>query len=463
MTLGDTIVAQASAPGWSARAIIRLSGPETFVALDTLASAPVARQRGGTAITCRVPLEGDVLSVPALLLRFTGPRSYTGEDAAELHVVGNPWLIEAVIESLCLLPHVRPAHPGEFSARAYLNGRLSIEQAEGVQAIIAARNDAELDAARALVSGASGAVYRTLADDLATLLALVEAGIDFVEEEDIVAISPADLHTRLATLRDALVERSGPAAAPTRQADPSVVLVGPPNAGKSTLFNQLIGRERAVVSDQPGTTRDALVERIELAADAEWRQAAAGRFPVPALALVDLAGLDQALAEATPLDQAAQQLALERIEEADLVVLCDPEARFEAAALLPHDLPRLRIRTKGDLPGDRGDSGALRVCALDGWNLAALRRAMLDGIAGSRSGTSLLVLPRHRRALVDAARRVDAALELLEPQRAQPMLDAPELIGAELRLGLDALAELAGEVTPDDVIGRIFASFCIGK
>src|SRR5690606_10734140 len=284
------------------------------------------------------------LTLPVLLMTFVGPRSYTGEDAAEFLVPGSPVLLERVLARLASQPGVREAAPGEFSARAYLNEKLTLEQAVGVAALLSAQSEAELAAARGLLEGHAGERYRGWSEELATLLALVEAGIDFTDQEDVVAIAPAELASRLKVLLgqiEGALQAAGGAERPALL--PRVVLAGAPNAGKSTLFNALLGRRRAVTSDVAGTTRDVLEETLDLAAE------------IPGggqILLVDLAGLDAGLT--TPredvrsqVEAEAQRQARDAIAAADVIVHCDPAGRFVLD--LPHAggaRPTIRVRTK---------------------------------------------------------------------------------------------------------------------
>lgn len=458
-----TIAAIASPPGRAARAIVRLSGPGVVETLRAAAGV-VPSGRGAHRLTLRLPRHPlaprtlpEVLPLPALCLLSLAPRSYTGEDSAELFIPGNPHLAERVLQLLIARPGVRLAEPGEFTARAYLAGRLTLAQAEGVAQAIAADSDAQLEAARRLLSGETGARYRRLADELATLLALTEAGIDFTDQEDVVPIPAPELLARLERVGEELRGLLGPAAEERREARPVAALVGRPNAGKSTLFNALLGRARAVVSDVAGTTRDVLREDLDLSAEAPGE---------PPAVLLDLAGLDGALG--SPVDAESQRLAREALAGADCLIHCDPEGRFDLPGL--PGAPTVRVRTKADLPsGGGGGSGAIAVCALDGLNLHALRRAIADacfGAGGTRGGEAAALLPRHRRALRGALDAVAAAAGLVrEDAAADPDggLLAPELVAGSLREALDRLGEVVGEVTPDDVIGRIFASFCVGK
>ena len=438
----DTIAAVASPPGRAARAIVRLAGPATP---DILAAVLTAAPAAPGAHAARLRLGTHTL--PALLLRYTAPRSYTGQDAAELLIPGNPVLAQRVLDAL-LDAGARPAGPGEFTARAYLAGRLTLAQAEGVAASIAAQTETDLLAARDLLEGAADRHALAWSDEAASLLALTEAGIDFSDQEDVTPITPAELQARLRALAATLRARLAGAAfsEPTAHL-PAVALVGPPNAGKSTLFNALLGRRRAAVCDEAGTTRDALVETLDPSADLP------GAGPVQ---LIDLPGLDASPAGAS--SAAAQRAARDAIARADAIVLCDPAARFDEPGLPP--VPTIRVRTKADLPAPTGVTPDLSVCALDGHHLPALRRAIADAAGASRRGASTAAA-RHERAIRRAADHLAAAAALTDP--AQRALADPELLASELRAALDALGEITGAISPDDVIGRIFATFCIGK
>ncbi|MCP3904965.1 MAG: hypothetical protein GY715_15180 [Planctomycetes bacterium] len=466
MDTTSVILAVASPPGRSARGIVRLSGPDTFDLLRPhLAAddgAAVGADRGLHAATLSLAFG----QVRCLALLFPAPASYTGEDAVELHMPGNPTLLERVVDALIDAADgrriaARRAQPGEFTARAYLGGRVDLIQAEAVAATISARSDAALRAAGLLRSGAVGRVARAQSDAVASILALVEAGIDFTDQEDVVPISPAELRRRLALVRAELRERLDHAVGTEQlEAVPWVVLGGAPNAGKSTLFNALLGHPRAVVSTSAGTTRDVLTEPLCVATE----------HGAAEVLLVDLAGIE---VPRDPLTRRMQGAAAETLARAELVLWCaaaggPPPAR-------PPDVEPSRslvVRTKADLvddarpddPDPRGDG--IAVSAFTGTGMEALRQAIARRLADravSLAADATVLHPRHEAALRRALVGLDEAEHLVERSGDVRSLADVELVAAALRAALDALGELAGDVTPDEVLGRVFAEFCVGK
>jgi len=444
MPTGGTIAALATAHGASARAAIRVSGPDTRRVVETL-TRQTALSRGVRRV--RLALDSRTL-LPALLVWAGAPRSFTGEDSAEFLLVGSPVLLGRTLERIVSIQGVRHAEPGEFSARAYLSGRLSLARAEGVALRISARSGAALEAADQMMRGEHGRRVRAWTHELADLLALVEAGVDFTDQEDVVPIAPRDLRARLASLASALRDQLvGAPPDRVRSSLPEAVLVGRPNAGKSALFNALLGRARSVVSDAPGTTRDAISETLDLERDAPgagW------------VTLTDLAGLGGCALGA--LDDAAQELARERIGRADAVLWCDPSGRFERGEPAPGHAV-VRVRTKSDLPAP-GSLG-IGVCSIDGSGLGALRRAIADTLGLRESLGAAAFVPRLRHALGRALASIDHAGTLVDPDA--PSLGEPELVAGALRDALDAIGELGDRLTPDDVLGRVFSTFCVGK
>ncbi len=439
------ILAVASPPGRSLRGIVRASGPACVALLEPhLECADLTRG----ARPARMLADG--LDLACLALFSPAPRSYTGEASVELQLPGSPPLLERVIDAVLTSGRLRGiaarrAEPGEFTARAYLNGRMSLIEAEGVALTIAARSDAQLRAAGFLSEGRLAKMTHELAESLARSLALVEAGIDFTDQDDVVAIAPDDLFTHLAATRhrvDALLKHS--VGSEQLEAIPWVVLAGPANAGKSTLFNALLGHRRAVVSRVAGTTRDVLTEPLTI----DTPHGAAE------VMLVDLAGSDST---ETDLDRLMQDAASRAITRADLVLHClGPSATGGLPA----------PGSSGVLPAPVEGEILVHVKSLTDARLDDLRRSIAQRLADravSLSADALALLPRHEAALRSALRNLRDTLDLVEPARAERTLPQPELIAAGLRMALDDLAGLAGDLTPDDILGRIFATFCVGK
>ena len=476
-----------SPPGRSLRGLVRLSGPNTQQIIDRLTNAqqgasPLPPQREMHACVVRVALspnatggrtdaktheraEASTSQLPAMLTLFHGPRSYTGQDLAELQVPGHPALLDALL-SQCVTLGARLAEPGEFTFRAFISGKLDLTQAEGVAATISATSDAQLHAAGLLRAGRLGTAANDLAQDVATQLALVEAGIDFVDQDDVVPVTPTALHTgllRIVSTLDDLLARSRSWG--TVGALPRVVLWGQPSSGKSTLFNALLGRQRAVISPEPGTTRDALVETLCL-------EDAVGRT-VEAL-LVDVAGLDELLTHNAPhesLDEMAQRAAGDAARNADLLLIIDDGRGVVRDVISESSVAqsRLTVRTKRDLLAESEEqhqANTIAVSAITGAGLSELKRAIAHALSErsvSLAGQTLALQPRHEAALRAARSHLASASSRVGPHAHERALREIELIAGDLRAALDELAALAGTMTPDDIIGRVFATFCVGK
>lgn len=456
MRRDDTIAALATPPGQSPRALIRVSGPLAHrLPLLSAADATHLPDASHALSVARFTLSNTPvpLSLPVLCLRARGPRSFTGEDVLELLLPGNPHLVRRALDAILAVPGVRHATPGEFSARAFLSGRLTLDQAEGIAASIAAQTDDELTAAQDLRSGAFGTRIAAWADELATLLALVEAGIDFADQEDVIPIAPRHLAQRLDRLHAALTAHlHAPATGRPVDAIPRVVLVGRPSTGKSTLFNALLSRPRAIVAPEPGTTRDVLEEPLDCSAALPG----AG-----VILLCDLPGLDLDPAPLSPSAAQAQHAARAAIAAADALIHCDPTGAFDLPGL--PDRPTIRVRTKADLPAPtrQDPPDTLAVCALDGLRLPALIRAIADRAVGSRGSGVCALLPRYARALRVTADAIAAARDSIDP--GSRALTDPALTAGSLRHALDAMGDAAGRMSPDDIIGRVFSTFCVGK
>lgn len=438
-----TIVACSSAPGPALRSIVRMSGAAVESLIHDRLDPPITQIAHMQATVMQ--LEPSV-SLPLLAMRFAQPRSYTAEDMLELHITGQMHLAERVIESiLCWADkvgqYVRHAQAGEFTRRAYENGRIDLARAEGVAATIGAASRTELAAAAWLREGALGQWAKRHMDTLAQLCALIEAGIDFTDEEDVQAIEPDALQQQLralATDMQRMLDQHG--AVRETSAEPWVVLVGRANAGKSSLFNALLRRQRAVVSDVAGTTRDVIIEPMAL-----------GGHTVN---LVDLAGYETA---DDVLGESMQTAASGAMRRADLLIsLSHPGL---SAVELPADIPTINVLSHADRYDQADERYDLAVSARTGQGIDALIARIahhLDHMASAVQQQIITLGPRHVQCISQTLQQVHDLLD-------DDVQGSPELIAANLRQMIDTLGEVTGEVTRDDVLGRIFSSFCIGK
>ncbi len=449
-TPADVIAAVATPAGRGGIGVVRISGPDLTQIVAGIVGHPPA-PRVATLATFRGE-NGEALD-QGLALLFPAPSSYTGETVLELHGHGGPAVLSLLLNR-CLDLGARLAAPGEFTQRAFLNGKLDLAQAEGVADLIEA---ATATAARAAVRSLTGAFSREIhlaVEALIELRMFTEASLDF-PDEDIEFVRAADAAGKLGALR----ERLAAIVARARQGSLlreglGVVLIGQPNVGKSSLLNQLVGEDVAIVTAVPGTTRDAIRSRIEI-----------GGIP---LHVIDTAGL-------RPTRDAVEKLGIERtwaaIARADLALIVtdarEPEhpADAQITAQLPAPLPRVIVRNKIDLAGleaklqAKNGASEVLLSAKTGDGIDLLRAAILAAVGAHESmeGT-FLARERHLRALHAAAGHLAAAAAHLE-------LPAPplELFAEELRLAQQALAAITGEFTADDLLGAIFSRFCIGK
>jgi len=450
------IAAVSSPPGRSPRGIVRVSGGDLSALLDVLFDRrPPPREL--TALRWRLD---DRLDLPCLAAFFPTPHSYTGEDVLEVQTPGNPALLDRILHRVIDAAEsvgqpARLAEPGEFTRRAFLAGRVALTECEGIAATIGAESDAQLNAAGLLRRGRLGSLAVDLVQQLARALALVEAGIDFVDQDDVHPIAPAELDRQLREIESklqALLARSRSWSA--LEALPWVVLAGPPNAGKSTLFNALLGRERAVVSDIPGTTRDVLREPLRIETDEGAAE----------VMLVDVAGHDRPVDE---LNAAMQSAAEEALAHAELVIhLAEAGSPVESLATAA---PVLRVRGKADRANAAGVASPgepIAVSAITGQGLDELKGEIARRLrtrAVSLGGQMLALQPRHADELRRALAAVSTTLAMIADQLHDETLTDMELIASQMRLALDHLAALGGEMPPDDVLGQVFATFCVGK
>ncbi|WP_407353402.1 tRNA uridine-5-carboxymethylaminomethyl(34) synthesis GTPase MnmE [Luteimonas sp. R10] len=443
----DTIVAIATAAGAGGIGVVRLSGPEARRIAETLCARPL-RPRHAHYVRFR-DADGTVLD-DGIALWFRGPASYTGEDVAELQAHGSPAILRQLVARCCALG-ARPARAGEFSERAFLNGRLDLAQAEAVADLIAAGDARAARAARRALEGEFSRRVEALAAALLALRVQAEASIDFADEP-LDTLGGEQLRLRLDQARAALDALLLAAERGRRLRDGlHAVIVGPPNAGKSSLLNALAGSDRAIVTETAGTTRDLLRETV--------------RIGGVELTLVDTAGLR---AGGDAIEREGMRRAEAELGQADLAIVVldarDPEAGRAAVAAAIAAVPqRLWLHNKVDLldaaTADAAGTDEIRVSVRTGHGLERLV-ARLEALAqgpeaGAEAGT-FSARARHVEALQRAGRELAAARAALRD-------DALELAAEALRAGHDALGEITGRIAPDDLLGHIFSTFCIGK
>lgn len=441
----DTIVAVATPPGRGGIGVVRVSGP---------AARPIAAAICGRAPAVRCAefhtfrdADGEVLD-RGIALFFPAPHSFTGEDVLELHAHGSPLVLDALCRRACALG-ARPARAGEFSERAFLEGRLDLTQAEAIADLIAARSDVQVRAAQRSIAGEFSRRVDALLAAVVRFRVEVEAAIDFAEDA-----SESAAPARLAALSDAasagLAELLAAARRGVRLADGlHAVIVGPPNVGKSSLLNALAGAERAIVTDIPGTTRDVLREAIELDG--------------VEVSLADTAGLRESrdAIESEGIRRARAELA-----HADLILVVSDDAVTAAVGAAPTGLPDrarwVRIVNKIDLTGrtpwrsEGVNAVTIGLSARTGAGVGLLREELRRVALGGAAGGDFSARARHVAALERTRVHLDAA-------RAAIGTCMPELVAEDLRQAQRALGEITGAFSTDDLLGAIFSTFCVGK
>ncbi len=439
----DTIVAAATPPGAGGIGIVRLSGPDTeTIATGMLDQLPPARV--ATVASIHDALGSEIDS--GLALYFPAPDSFTGESVLELHGHGGPVVMSMLVDAAIELG-ARHAEPGEFSKRAFLNGKLDLVQAEAIADLIGSGTSQAARAALRSLSGAFSDAVSALQEQLIKLRLHVEAAIDFPEEE-IDFLSDQQLLERIADCAAAFETLQKEAGIGRVLRDGyQIIIVGPPNAGKSSLLNLLSGQDAAIVTEIAGTTRDILRERIEIDG--------------LAVELIDTAGLraNPDLIEAEGIRRARAA-----ILTADAVLWVQDASQTEAAEhgeQLPADVPVLVVRNKIDLTGERAgkkDAATINLSAKEGAGVEALRQSIrsLAGYEDLGEG-AFTARRRHLEAIAMAA------AHFAEGQRALNERKAGELFAEELRLAQQALGQITGEISSDELLGRIFSEFCIGK
>ncbi|WP_449226810.1 tRNA uridine-5-carboxymethylaminomethyl(34) synthesis GTPase MnmE [Azospirillum argentinense] len=440
-----TIFALATAPGRAGVAVVRVSGPASGGALAALTGKPLPEPRLATLVRLRDPKTGEALD-DALVLRFTAPRSFTGEDVVELHLHGGRAVVAGVVEALSTLPGLRVAEPGEFTRRAFENGKLDLTEAEAVADLVDAETSAQRRQALRQMEGVLGKLYDGWRERLTRSLAHIEADIDFPDEDLPSGVSDAarPVLSGLAAEIDAHLDDRG--RGERLREGLHIAIVGAPNAGKSSLLNALARREAAIVSARAGTTRDVIEVHLDL-----------GGYPV---VLADTAGLREAAAD--EVEEEGIRRALARAARADVKV-----AVFDSTALPTLDPATIALLDKDTVVVlNKTDAVDSAVPTVDGWEAVAvsartgaglpeLERRLTaftaDRLAGS--GAPALTRARHRSALEECRDALRRALTA-------PL---PELMAEDVRLASRALGRITGRVDVEDLLDVIFRDFCIGK
>jgi len=427
----DTIFAQATAMGRAGVSVVRISGPLAHeVGVKLVGSLPVHR---ATALRMVKDREGGFID-QALVLSFEAPHSFTGENVVELHLHGSIAIMRRVLAELGSFENVRLAEPGEFTRRALENGRLDLVQVEGLGDLIEAETEAQRKQALRVLSGALGSKIEVWRSSLIRAAALLEATIDFADEDVPVDVSD-EVRELLIGVDEALrIEIEGTKAAERIRTGFEVAIVGAPNVGKSTLLNRLAGREAAITSNIAGTTRDVIEVRMDL-----------GGLPVT---LLDTAGIRESADE---IETLGVELALKRAADADLRVFLLDKGDTPPFSPLEGDII---VISKADLSGDAFPA----VSGKSGAGINQLLKEVEDQLATMASGAGLATHARHAIAMQTARSGLKAAQTLLD---AGP--DHYDIAAAELRLGINALEALVGRIDAENLLDEIFASFCLGK
>jgi tRNA modification GTPase len=438
-SLTGTIFALATPPGKGGVAVLRLSGSQAGAALQALTGQDLPQARNASLRTLRDPKSGDVID-KALVLWFPAPASFTGEDVAELHVHGGRAVSSALAEALSRFPECRPAEPGEFSRRAFENGKLDLTEAEAIADLVAAETAAQRRQALRQLDGELGALYENWRGRLLRALAHLEAEIDFSDEElpegMVLAVKPV-LASLIAEMGKHL--NDGSRGERVREGM-QIAIIGAPNAGKSSLLNVLAKRDVAIVSEQAGTTRDVIEVHLDL-----------GGWPVT---LADTAGMRYSADE---IEQEGVRRAAQRARNADLrLVVLDatapetPELLYDL--MVPGDI---LVLNKIDLVSKNPMAQALPMSVREGTGIDELLELLQHYVGEMLGGAGVpLTRQRHRQALEECLNAL---------KRAQVQDKQPELLAEDVRLAARALGRITGRVDVEDMLDIIFREFCIGK
>jgi len=446
--LDDTIVAISTPPGRGGIGVVRLSGSQARAIAAPLLKLPRELSPGQALFGELVePGRGERID-EVVVTFFQKPHSYTTDDVIEISAHGSPVVLRHVVE-MCLARGARLAEPGEFTMRAFLNGRLDLTQAEAVRDLIESQTLYQAKVAAQQLEGALSKRMQPIKQELVNLIAVMEAGIDFAEDD--VAVMPwDDIVQRIETVR-APLEKLAESFAYGKVVHEGLTLaiVGRPNVGKSSLFNRLVERERAIVTATPGTTRDLVTESVSL-----------GGIPVR---LVDTAGIRAARDEA---ESIGVQKTFEAAADADLVLVvldASQPKTLEDEHLLErfHERAAVVVENKSDLPttDDRRSTTAIRTSALTGEGIDRLRKEILQKVSsdGASRESGFLTNARHQQLVRDSMAALEAAARSTRDQVPH------EMVLLDLYSALRALDSITGQTTADDILNLIFSSFCIGK
>ena len=518
--LEETIVAVASPPGGAARGIVRMSGAGVLPCLETVFRADGPQEPADvdrpTALAGNLHLKSLASPLPCELYLWPGRKSYTGEPVAELHTLGSPPLLDLLIKQLCAAG-ARLAQPGEFTLRAFLSRRIDLTQAEAVLGVIDAHDQQQLDVALEQLAGGLAQPLHTLRDALLDLLGHLEAGFDFADE-DLPFIAAEELERQLAAaaeITDKLARQIGTRA--TAQQLPRVALIGWPNSGKSSLFNALSEKSKAIVSRHAGTTRDYLTAKLDLdgvpcclidtaGVDGENDSGAAAntsprveqepieREPVEREPVerepVEREPVERESVERESVERESQEIARQQAQQAQVQIFCIDSTRRPN----PWEESRLaaqRAKSEADsgeqqqliacTKCDAGESFAeadmpppevIATSSFTGKGIDELRRRLREAVLASAASSSAVVAPtavRCRESIRLASQSLARARQIVpghiatNQDNSARFIDGEELIAAELRVALDELGKVVGTIYTDDVLDRIFSRFCVGK
>jgi len=437
----DTIVAQATPPGRGGVAVLRISGPQALPIAQRLCRTPLTSSQRYAQLVEIVSANDEQLLDKALITYYKAPASFTGEDVVEISTHGGYVTPTRIIRTITELG-ARLAGPGEFSLRAFLNGKMNLAEAEALNQMISSLSQRSQAAATENLTGRLTREIEAVRDSLMELLTIIEHELDFTEDE-IDTISRQEMNRALNTAMARLqhLQDTAPYGRIIRDGV-RVILAGPPNAGKSSLFNALIGHERAIVTDIPGTTRDSLEAWIDI-----------DGFPV---CLVDTAGLCEG---GNTIEQISITRSREQLARADIVLVLDPDKPLSVKLQPAVEKMVLYIRSKADEP-DRTSREEIIQASI-------MREDGLDNLLEHLKAALHSYIPQHEGAIITSERQLHglkAAIQYLEGVKEQLQAGQPiDIISGEIRLAVNSLAEIIGETTNEDVIQRIFSEFCVGK